>query len=108
LIDAGAVVLLYVKSTSNGTVHSMPFDDTNSSDEKVNSYKAVATAGSIFVTHSTSINGTYEVPNNLNDITFRYIIVGPQTPEINARAIPLEELSTMAYEDVTTLLGIPQ
>ncbi|HVG14606.1 MAG TPA: hypothetical protein VM935_06585 [Chitinophagaceae bacterium] len=107
-IDAGGVVLIYAKSSIDGSVHPLPWNDGAINNERVNSYDAAAVAGSIVVNHSSSINGVSEVPQNSNNVSFRYIIVGPHIPAANAREITISELGAMPYEEVVRLLGIPE
>jgi hypothetical protein len=108
LLDAGSFVLVYAQSNIDGSVQAMPavFSDVNNNES--NSYSANYVAGSISLSHTRSVNGVFEVPNDSNEISFRYIVVKPNEPDPNGRQITIYDLLYMPYKDVVNLLGIPE
>lgn len=107
MIDAGSFLLIYAKSTVDGSVQSMPAEYSDL-DNVTNTYSASYSAGSIFLSHTTSFNGVFEVPDDSNEISFRYIIITPNTPAPNGRPVTIDDFRDMSYEDVADLLSIPE
>ena len=108
MLDAGSFVLMYAKSNADGSVQAMPAVYSDLNNDETNTYFASPVAGSVSLSHTRSIGGTFEVPNDSNEISFRYIIVTPNTPDPNGRPITIFELLSMPYKDVVNLLGIPE
>lgn len=108
LLDAGSFVLIYAKSNVDGLVQTMPAQFSDVSSDEINSYSATSLPGAITVLHTRSLDGTYEIPNDANEISFRYIIVNPNTPDPNARQITMDDFLNMSYNDVVNILGIPE
>ena len=108
MIDAGSFVLVYAKSIIGGSEQIMPaeFYDVNNSETNV--YGAHHVIGGIKVSHTRLVNGAYQVPNDLNEISFRYIIVKLSAPDPNARQLTINDFMYMPYKDVVSLLSIPE
>ena len=108
LLDAGSFVLVYAQSTIDGSIQAMPVSYSDVTNNESNFYSATYAVGSISVSHTRSVNGVFEVPNDSNEISFRYIVVKPNTPDPNGRQITIYDLVYMPYKDVVNLLGIPE
>jgi hypothetical protein len=108
VIDAGGFVLLYALSNADGAVQAIPaaFFDLNT-DEK-NIYSASYESGSISLSHTRLVNGTAEVPNDSNEISFRYFVITPNTPDPNGRTMTIDDLRDMPYQGLLDLLGISE
>ncbi|HZH65674.1 MAG TPA: hypothetical protein VEY10_12345 [Flavisolibacter sp.] len=106
MLDDGSIVLIYAKSHIDGSVQSMPAAYSYLNNE-TNAYSASHLAGSIFISHTKTVNGTSEVPTDANEISFRYIIVKPYTADPNGRAIIMDAFLQMSYKEVVDLLRIP-
>ena len=108
MIDSGVFVLIYAQRSLDGAVQIMPaqFSDINS--DETNIYSAYHLNGSINVSHTRLVNGVYEMPNDVNEISFRYIIVKPNEPDPNGRQITMHDFAYLPYKDVVTMLGIPE
>ncbi|HVF97139.1 MAG TPA: hypothetical protein VM871_07460 [Flavisolibacter sp.] len=106
-------LLLYAKSNVDGSVQPVPSVFTDPNSDKADFYHAEATPGAVSFGHKTTVAGVHETPSDANGISFRYIIVTPTNspnndPALNIgmRIITLDDLQTMSYEDVVSLLGI--
>ena len=108
LLDDGSFVLIYAKSNIDGTVQPMPAEYTDLNNNETNSYSANYTPGAISLVHIKSVNGTPEVPNDSNEISFRYIVVKPNTPDPNGRSLTSYDFHNKPYSEVISLLGIPE
>ena len=108
MIDSGVFVLIYAQSAIDGTVQIMPADFTYTNSNESNIYSAFHLNGLIKVSHTRLVNGVYEVPNDYNEISFRYIIVKPGEPDPNGRQITINQFLSMPYLDVVNSLGIPE
>ena len=111
MLDSGSIVLVYAKSAKpnvDGPVQIMPAAYLDVNNNETNTYSATHVAGSIFVSHTRTVNGVFEVPNDLNETSFRYIIVNPATPDPNGRAYTVDSFLYMSYGEVVDLLGIPE
>lgn len=107
-LATGSFVLLYARSNADGSVQPMPAAFTDVNNDDTNNYSAVYSAGAISFSHTRFVNGTYETPNDSNEISFRYIIVRPNTPDPNGRPITSDDLLNKSYYEVIRLLGIPE
>ena len=107
-IDAGALVLVYAKSDVDGSIQTMPATYSNLNNNETNTYFASTIPGSIKVSHTRSVDGANEVPGDSNEISFRYIIVKPNTPDANGRPMTIYDFHYMSYKDVVDFLGIPE
>jgi hypothetical protein len=108
MIDAGSFVLMYAKSNLDGAVQAMPAEYSDLTSNETNSYYASYSAVSIFLSHKRSIDGTFEIPNDSNEISFRYIIVTPNTPDPNGRPVTIDDFRDKSYKEVVDLFGIPE
>lgn len=108
LLDAGSFVLVYTQSNIDGSVQAMPSVYSDVNNNETNFYFVNYVAGSISLSHTRSVNGIFEAPNDSNEISFRYIVVKPNTPDPNGRQINIYDLLYMPYKDVVNLLGIPE
>ncbi len=101
-------MLIFARSSVDGSVQPIPAEYFDANNNETNAYSARHVAGSIFLSHTRTINGSFEVPDDLNEISFRYIIVNPNSPDPNARQITTDSFLFMPYKDVVNLLGIPE
>jgi hypothetical protein len=108
VIDAGALVLVYAKSNVDGTIQAMPAEYSDLSNNEINTYSASSVAGSISLSHTKSVDGAFEVPDDSNEISFRYIIVKPNTPDPNGRPVTNYGFQYMSYAEIVNLLGISE
>ena len=108
VIDSGALVLIYGKSNIDGSVQIIPAQYFDSNNNETNAYSASYVAGSISLLHTRSVDGAFEVPDDSNEISFRYIIVKPNTPDPNGRPITNYGFQYMSYKEVVDLLGISE
>ena len=108
MLDAGSIVLVYAKSNVDGTVQIMPAAYSDVNNNETNTYSATHVAGSISVSHTRTVNGLFEIPVDVNETSFRYIIVNPATPDPNGRAYTADSFLYMSYQEVVNLLGIPE
>ncbi len=108
LIDSGSFVLIYAKSTIDGSVQIMPTSYSNLNNDETDTYSAIYLTGAISLSHTRSVNGVFDVPGDSNDISFRYIVVKPNTPDPNGRQMNIYDLLYKPYIDVVELLGIPE
>ena len=107
-LDAGNFVLVYAKSDVYGTIQVLPAEFSNEETGETHIYSADYQAGAISLSHTKSVNGTPEMPADANEIRFRYIVVSPGTPDPNGRAMTINELVNKPYQELVTLLGIPE
>ena len=42
------------------------------------------------------------------EISFRYIVIIPNTPDPNGRPVTVDDLRGMPYQGIVSLLGIPE
>ena len=108
MIDSGVFVLTYAQRSLDGAVQIMPAQFSDISGDETNIYSAYHVNGSINVSHTRLVNGVNEVPNDANEISFRYIIVKPNEPDPNGRQITINDFAYLPYKDVVTMLGIPE
>jgi hypothetical protein len=107
-LNAGGFVLLYAQSKTDGAVQVVPAAFGSLNNEEVNNYSASYIAGQISLAHTRLVNGNPEVPNDANDISFRYIVIIPNTPDPNGRPITVDDLRGMPYQGLISVLGIPE
>lgn len=107
-LDGGSFVLIYAKSNVDGSVQPIPAQYTNLNNNEIHSYTANYVAGAISFSHTKSVNGIFEVPNDSNEISFRYIVVRPNVPDPNGRVMTIYDFLSTPYSDVINLLGIPE
>jgi len=108
IIDDGGFVLVYAKSTLDGSEQIMPAEFYDVNNSETNIYGAHHVNGAIKFSHTRLVNGAFEVPNDLNEISFRYIIVKLSTPDPYARQLTINDFMYMPYKDVVSLLSIPE
>lgn len=106
-LSAGGFVLLYARSEVDGTIKPMPAEFSDANNNEINNYSANYDAGVVFLSHTKSVNGTFETPTDANQISFRYIVVKPNTPDPNGRPMTLDDLVGKSYQEVINLLAIP-
>lgn len=106
-LSDGSFVLLYARSEVDGTVKAMPADFSDENNNEINNYSAFYNAGVVLLSHTKSVNGSFETPVDANQISFRYIVVKPGTPDPNGRPMTIYDLLTKPYEEVVNLLAIP-
>ncbi|MDQ3552776.1 MAG: hypothetical protein M3413_14765 [Bacteroidota bacterium] len=111
----GEGVLVYAKSNIDGSIQPMPTSFTKGTDETVlDFYEFVSIPGFISIIHSKSVDGVFETPANTNEMSFKFIFVNPNVAPSNARiptnngSYSLADLRNFSYEEVITLLGIPE
>jgi hypothetical protein len=114
VIDNGGL-LVYGKSNFDGSVNLLPssFFITLNPDE-FDLYECFPTAGSISLFHTKSVNGVFETPGDVNQLSFKYIIIdGPivpsngRTPTNGTNAFTVDDLRTLSYDEVISILGLP-
>ncbi len=110
----GEGVLVYAKSNIDGSIQPMPASFTKGTDETVlDFYEFVSIPGFISIIHSKSVDGVFETPANTNEMSFKFIFVNSNVAPSNARiptnngSYSLADLRNFSYEEVITLLGIP-
>lgn len=108
VLDAGGYVLLYAQSKTDGAVQVVPAAFGDFSQNELNNYVAHYTAGSISLAHTRLVNGSPELPNDANNISFRYIVIIPNTPDPNGRPATVDDFRGMPYAGIISLLGIPE
>ena len=108
MIDSGVFVLIYAQSVLDGSVQIMPAKFSDVNNDETNIYSAYHSNGSINVSHTRLVSGVHEVPNDVNEITFRYIIVKPNEPDPIGRQITINDFAYLPYKDVVNMLGIPE
>jgi hypothetical protein len=113
-INSGGI-LVYAKSNVDGSIQSMPasfFKGSNGTD--FDYYEFSAIPGSISIYHSKSVDGIFETPADVNEVSFRFIFVKSNVAPANARiatnngSYSLDDLRNFSYEEVVNLLGIPE
>ena len=107
-LDAGNFVLIYAKSNVFGTIQVLPAEFSQEDTGETHVYSAAYVAGAISLSHTKSVNGTPEMPADANEISFRYTVVSPGTPDPNGRAMTINELVNKPYQELISLLGIPE
>jgi len=108
MIDSGVFVLIYAQSALDGSVQIMPATFSDVNNDETNIYSAYHLNGAINVSHTRLVSGAFGVPNDINEISFRYIIVKPNEPDPNGRQITINDFLYLPYKDVVSLLGIPE
>jgi hypothetical protein len=108
VINAGGFVLLYAQSKTDGAVQVIPAAFAGINTNEVNTYAASYEAGLISLSHGRLVDGSPDVPNDLNEISFRYIVIIPNTPDPNGRPVTIDDLRNMPYQGIVSLLGIPE
>jgi hypothetical protein len=107
-LNAGGFVLIYAQSKTDGVVQVIPAAFGSLNNEEVNNYTANFIPGQISLLHTRLVNGNPEVPNDANEISFRYIVIIPNTPDPNGRPVTVDDLRGMPYQGIVSLLGIPE
>jgi hypothetical protein len=107
-LNAGSFVLIYAQSKTDGAVQVVPAAFGSLNNEEVNNYAANFIPGQISLVHTRLVNGNPEVPNDANEISFRYIVIIPNTPDPNGRSVTIDDLRGMPYQGIVSLLGIPE
>lgn len=108
MIDGGSVVLMYAQSNVNDSVQIMPVEYTDANNNETNFYSSSHVEGSITVLHTRTVDGVFEMPEDVNEISFRYITVTPNSPDPNGRQLTIDQFLNMPYKDVVALLGVPE
>lgn len=113
-INSGGV-LVYAKSNIDGSIQPMPasiFKDGNG--QEFDSYNFLSVPGAITIFHSKSVDGVFEIPAEANEVSFRFIFVKSTDVQTNTRiatnngSYSLDDLRNFSYEEVISLLGIPE
>ena len=107
-LSAGSFVLLYAKSNIDGSIQALPAAFADQSTNESHIYSANYVAGTASLLHTKSVNGSYEMPGDANGISFRYIVVRPNTPDPNGRVMTIYDLLQKPYQEVISLLAIPE
>jgi hypothetical protein len=109
VIDAGGFVLVYAQSNADGTIQAAtPAAFFDLSTNERNTYSANYQAGFVSLSHTRFVDGIAEVPNDSNEISFRYFVITPNTPDPNGRPMTMDDLRYMPYQGLVSLLGIPE
>jgi hypothetical protein len=106
-LNNGSFVLLYARSEVDGSVKPMPADFSDVNNDEINLYAANYEAGVISLMHTKTVSGNFEIPDDNNQISFRYIIVKPNTPNPNGRPMTSYDFLGKPYDEVINLLAIP-
>lgn len=107
-LNAGGFVLVYAKSNIDGSIQPMPAQFYDLNNDETNTYSVAYNDGVISLLHTRVINGVPEAPADANEVSFRYIVVKPNTPDPNGRTMTANDLLNKAYPEVIALLGIPE
>ena len=107
LIDNGNV-LIYARPNNSEAVQSLPVMYTNESTPgEADHFHADLKQGAIQMTHSRVVDGSYVTPES-SRVSFRFIILTDIAPSPNGRPRTFSDLQAMSYEEVITVLGIPE
>ena len=107
VLDAGGTVLVFAKSKDTEEVLPMPVSYISGPTDNVTDfYDTAVEPGNIFFTHTKMVDGNYEAPTDLNNVTLRYIIIQPHIFDLGRT--PVADFHSMTYAQVIEMLNIPE